>query len=73
MLLTPGEDARVATRLILSRMVANYLMIGVWGKDGQLAGMARFPASSLHSVLLLAGLTVWGWLLQCWRSWLAPV
>ena len=29
MLLSTGEEARVGTRMMLSRMVANYLMIGV--------------------------------------------
>ena len=48
MLPRPGEDARVGTKQMLSLMVANYLMIGVWGQVGQLAGLARLPASSLH-------------------------
>ena len=48
MLLSPGEEARVGTRLMLSRMVATYLMIGVWGQGGQLTGLARLPAFSLH-------------------------
>ena len=48
MLLSPGEEARVGTRLMLSRMVANYLMIGVWSKGRQLAGLGRLPTSSLH-------------------------
>ena len=47
-LLSPGEEARVGTKQMLSRMVANYLMIGVWGQGEQLAGLARLPASSLH-------------------------
>ena len=42
------EEATVGTRQMLSMMVANYLMIGVWGQGGQLAGLARLPAFSLH-------------------------
>ena len=38
----------MGTKQMLSLMVANYLMIGVWGQVGQLAGLARLPASSLH-------------------------
>ena len=48
MLLSPGEEARVGTSQMLSRVVANNLMIGVLGQGGQLAGLARLPASSLH-------------------------
>ena len=48
MVLSPGEEARVGTRQMLVRMVANNLMMGVWGQGGQLAGMARLSASSLH-------------------------
>ena len=46
--LSPGEEARVGTRQMLVRMVANNMMMGVWGQGGQLACMARPPASSLH-------------------------
>ena len=46
--MSPGEETRVGTRLMLSRMVANYLMRWVWGQVGHLAGIARLPASSLH-------------------------
>ena len=45
--MSPGEETRVGTRLMLSRMVANYLMRWVWGQVGHLAGIARLPASSL--------------------------
>ena len=38
----------MCSRQMLSMMVANYLMRGVWGQGGQLAGLARLPASSLH-------------------------
>ena len=38
----------MGTRQMLSMMVANYLMIGVWGQGGQLAGLARLPAFTLH-------------------------
>ena len=48
MVLSPGEEARVGTRQMLVRMVANNMMMGVWGQGGQLACMARPPASSLH-------------------------
>ena len=48
MLLRLREEARVGTRLMLSRKVANCLMIEVWGQGWQLAGLARVPASSLH-------------------------
>ena len=48
MVLSPGEEARVGTRQMLVGMVAINLMMGVWGQGGQLAGMARLPASSLH-------------------------
>ena len=48
MLLSPGEEARVGTRQMLSMMVAKYLLIGVRGQAGQLAGLARLAASSLH-------------------------
>ena len=48
MLLSPGEEARVGTSQMLSRVVANNLMIGVFCQGGQLAGLARLPASSLH-------------------------
>ena len=34
MLLSPVEEARVGTRQMLSRMVANNLEIGVWGRVG---------------------------------------
>ena len=64
MLLSPGEEARVGTRQMLSMMVAKYLLIGVRGQAVQLAGLARLAASSL-----LAGLIVWWWLLQSWRRW----
>ena len=56
MLLSPGEEARVGTRQVLSRMVANYLMIGVLGQGEQLADLAKLPAYSLHWGLA-AGLT----------------
>ena len=56
MLLSPGEEARVGTRQMLSRMVANYLMIGVLAQGGQLADLARLPAYSLQWGLA-AGLT----------------
>ena len=46
----------MGTRQMLVRMVANNLMMGVWGQGGQLAGMARLLASSLHWSLA-AGLT----------------
>ena len=42
MLLSPGEEARVGNRQMLS------MMIGVFGQGGQLAGLARLTASSLH-------------------------
>ena len=63
MLLSPEEEARVrvGNKQMLSLMVANYLMIRVWGQVGQLAGLARLPASSLLAYtgsLLLSGLTV---------------
>ena len=48
MVLSPGEEARVGTRQMLVRMVANNMMMGVWGQGDQLACMARPPASSLH-------------------------
>ena len=35
---SPGEEARVDTRQIMSRMVANNLMIQGVGQGGQLAG-----------------------------------
>ena len=38
----------MGTRQMLSMMVANYLMIGVWGQGGPLAGLARLPTFSLH-------------------------
>ena len=41
-----GGQAWVGTRQMLVRMVANNLMMGVWGQGGQLAGMASLPASS---------------------------
>ena len=65
MLLSPGEEARVG------RMVANYLVIGVWGQGGQMTGLARIPASSppCTGAYLLAGLTVLMWLLRNRRRW----
>ena len=48
MLLSSGEEARAGTRQMLSRMVANYLIIGFRGQGGQLVGLARLPASSLR-------------------------
>ena len=42
------EEATVGTRQMLSMMVANYLMIGVWGQGGPLAGLTRLPTFSLH-------------------------
>ena len=47
-LLSPGEESRVGNRQMLSRMLANFLMIGVWGQSGQLACLARLLASSLY-------------------------
>ena len=46
MVLSPREEARVGTRQMLVRMVANNLMMWVWGQGGQLAGMVRFSTSS---------------------------
>ena len=51
LLLSPGEEARLANRQLLSRLVANYLVIEVWGEGGQLAGLARLPTSPLHQGL----------------------
>ena len=45
---SPGEEARVGTRQMLVRMMANNLMMGVWGQGGQLAGLARLPTSALN-------------------------
>ena len=42
MLMSPGEEARMGNRQMLS------MMIGVLGQGGQLAGLTRLPASSLH-------------------------
>ena len=51
-MLSPGEEARVATSLMmfrrmLSRMVANYLMIRLWGQGVQWVGMTRLSAFTL--------------------------
>ena len=51
MLLSPGVKARVGTRQMLSRMVANYLMIWV---GRQLVGLARLPSPPCTGALLLA-------------------
>ena len=54
----PWGGGQGGTRLMLSRMVANYLMIGVWSEGRQLVA----GPGSLHppctGVLLLAGLFV---------------
>ena len=39
-MLSPGEEPRVGNRQTLSRMMANYLIIGVLAKGQQLAGLA---------------------------------
>ena len=48
-LLSPREEAKVmvGNKQMLSLMVANYLMIGVLGQVGQLAGLDMLPASSM--------------------------
>ena len=48
LLLSPGEDPRVGNRQMLSRMVANNLMIGVLAQGKKLASLARLLASSVH-------------------------
>ena len=51
MLQSPGEEARLANKQLLSRVMANHLVLEVLGTAGQLAGLARLPTSSLHKGL----------------------
>ena len=52
--MSPGEETRVGTRLMLSRMVANNLMIGVWARVGSWQTWQGSPRTPFTGALLLA-------------------
>ena len=49
-LLVPGPAARTANKQLISRLLANYLVVEVW-QGQQLIGLARLPTAPLHSGL----------------------
>jgi len=49
-LLVPGYAARTANKQLLSRLLANYLVVEVW-QGQQLLGLSKIPTAPLHSGL----------------------
>ena len=49
-LLVPGHAARTANQQLISRLLANYLVVEVW-QGQQLLGLAKIPTAPLHSGL----------------------
>lgn len=49
-LLVPGQAARTANKQLISRLLANYLVVEVW-QGQQLVGLAKIPTAPLHTGL----------------------
>ena len=49
-LLVPGQAARTANKQLISRLLANYLVVEVW-QGQQLVGLAKVPTAPLHQGL----------------------
>ena len=65
-MLRPGEEPRAGTRQMLSRMVANDLIIGCRARMGSLQAWPGSKPPSSTGALLLTRLTVCWWQLQSW-------
>ena len=49
-LLVPGQAAVIANKQLLSRLLANFLVVEVW-QDQQLVGLGKIPTAPLHKEL----------------------